>query len=441
MKRPGFQREIAAICALPGFLAILAFIYEYAGHHQRTLDFWPMVIGLSLMVALSVGWLLTRIKHGLGTITNLLSSLREGEYGIKGRIRHPGSAYDGVMAEINGLATILEDQRLGEEGALLLLDKVIQEIDAAVLVFDQHRICHRINPAGEQLLGRNRDQLVGKSASALGLARLLNQPGKTLAEMAFAGKFGRFEISCRTFREKGLSYHLMVITDLSQVLREEERKAWKRLIRVLGHELNNSLAAIQSTADTLHGWQKTDQSCPPHELEQGLAEIIQQSENLARFISRYTALARLPPPETKTEDLCQLLQRVALLYPDWEIQLDLPDRCFAAVDEGQLMQVLLNLVKNAIEAMAESPGELSLRLTEENGRAVVAVIDEGPGLEGDDNLFVPFYTTKPQGAGIGLVLSRQIAEAHDGSLTLRNRQDRPGCVALLTIPLSLTGDK
>jgi signal transduction histidine kinase len=168
----------------------------------------------------------------------------------------------------------------------------------------------------------------------------------------------------------------------------------------------------------------------------GLGVISERSEALSRFILGYTALARLPPPSKARFELGELVRGVARLEQQTEVVLaeDGPPLDIVA-DRDQLEQALINLAKNAAEATRRAPRSVRLRWAAEGGMARIAIEDDGPGIASTDNLFVPFFTTKPGGSGIGLVLSRQIAEAHGGSLELANRSDRSGCIATLRIPL------
>ncbi|CAM2070801.1 PAS domain S-box protein [Sulfidibacter corallicola] len=436
MRRPGLEFQLAGLCLLPGGIAGAALAFEYVSHHSRSPVFWPLLGGLAAACLVTALVVIYKVRHAFGTLINLLGSLREGEYAIYGRIRSPGSPFDAVLAEINGLTAILKEQRLGEQGALLLLDRVIREIDAAVIVFDQHRIIQRTNPAAQRMFGQNKSVLEGKSAGALGLTEFLKEEGRRLVTHDFAGETGRWEISCRRFKEKGLVYTLLMVGNLSAVLREEERRAWKKLIRVLGHELNNGLAAIHSTADTLHGWaaHPRGEPLPNEDLLSGLSEIINQSADLSRFLNGYTRLAKLPPPEMCSLDLPSLIRRLVKLFPDVEIDIQAPETLETKADEGQLMQAGLNLLKNAVEATTLREGRVEIRLTGNRETATVQIIDEGEGIQNPDNLFTPFYTTKPKGAGIGLLLSREIIEAHGGTLELKNRENAKGCIASITLP-------
>ncbi|MBA3850686.1 MAG: PAS domain-containing sensor histidine kinase, partial [Opitutus sp.] len=258
----------------------------------------------------------------------------------------------------------------------------------------------------------------------------------------FPGGAGRWGMRRTMFREGGLPHSLVVIADLSQPLREEELKAWQRLVRVIGHELNNSLAPIKSIAGSLSTMLKREQKSADwdEDLRSGLEIIETRAEGLNRFMQSYARLAKLPPPTKLPVHIGPLLRRVVSLETRTQVAVaEGPDIVIDA-DAAQIEQVIINLVKNAVEATPEAgqsghptccvrAGWRTLP-----GAAEIFVEDDGPGIANSQNLFVPFFTTKPSGSGIGLVLCRQIAENHGGSLSLENRTDATGCVARVRLP-------
>jgi nitrogen fixation/metabolism regulation signal transduction histidine kinase len=256
----------------------------------------------------------------------------------------------------------------------------------------------------------------------------------------FAERTDRFEVRHVSLRSEGRGAQLLVVNDVGRVLREEERQAWQRLLRVLGHEANNSLAPIQSIANTLASLAM----CEPlpddwrDDFRSGLGVIQHRSEALTRFLAGYGRLARLPPPDLRRVELAALVTKVAKLEPRLSVHVDADEHVFVRADPDQIEQALINLLRNAVEAVPREGGIVSLRLRRDAARAVVEVQDNGPGPPPADNLFVPFYTTKPSGSGIGLALVRQIAEAHDGGAALIERPDPPGAMARLWLPLDET---
>lgn len=400
------------------------------------------LLAFGVIAALTTAWCAVRLRnrviYPLYTLSNLLEALREGDFSLRGSRARRGDPIGEVVWEINALSQTLRDQRHRVEETSALLGTVIGAIDIAIFTFDAERRLRLVNPAGERLLARRAVQLLGRSADELDLADYLDGEAKLLRHREFPGASGRFEVRRARFREEGLPHDLLLVADLSRALREEERAAWQRLLRVLGHELNNSLAPIRSMTGTLA--KLLAQHPPPpdwrEDVGSGLAVIGARTEALTRFMAGYTMLARLPAPGRRAIEIGEGLRRVARLEQRVAVQIaDAPALPLQA-DPDQLEQALINLVKNVADAVLPLDGGVRVRWYRDGDTAEVEIEDDGPGLGATENLFVPFYTTKPGGAGIGLVLARQIAEGHGGTLTLESRHDAKGCVARLRVPLA-----
>jgi nitrogen fixation/metabolism regulation signal transduction histidine kinase len=404
-------------------------------------DFTPKT-QWTLTAAIALGWLgfagaaQGRVMRPLQTLANLLAALREGDYSIRARGARRDDALGEVITEVNALGETLHRQRLGAMEATLLLRTVMTEIEVAIFTFDGEQRLRLVNRAGERLLAQPAERLLGRRAEDLGLAECLEGEAPRTAQVVFPGGLGRWGISRSTFREEGMRHHLLVLTDLSRALREEERQAWQRLLRVLGHELNNSLAPIRSIAGSLESLIGREPLAPDwkDDVRGGLAVISSRAEALTRFMQAYSRLARLPQPKFQPVDLGACIQRVASLESRIAIRVTPGPALTVQADPDQLEQLLINLLKNAAEAALETGGGVAVTWTRVAAFVDIVVEDGGPGLTSTANLFVPFFTTKPGGSGIGLVLSRQIAEAHGGTLTLRNREDARGCEARLRLP-------
>jgi two-component system nitrogen regulation sensor histidine kinase NtrY len=427
---------LALAAGLPAVAVAVTLLY---------LSSYPSVARLtaaSAIIGLWIGGTLvlrSRVVRPLQTVSNLLAALKEDDFSIRARGAAPNDPLGQVMLEINDLAATLRTQRLGAQEATALLRAVMANIDVAIFAFDAGQRLVLVNRSGERLLGREFPELAGQPAEALGLRAALDAPAG-LQDISFPGGTGRWEIRRSKFWQGGDAHEMLVVSDLSQPLREQEREAWKRLIRVIGHELNNSLAPIKSIAGSLESLVVATPSGDlaaetRDDMQRGLGIIAARADALSRFTGAYARLARLPPPSRKSVAFAPLMRRIATI----ETRLPLtvsggPDMMLTA-DPDQLEQLLINVVRNAVEAALETGGGVAAAWTAQDGVLEVTIDDDGPGLQNTSNLFVPFFTTKTGGSGIGLVLSRQIAEAHGGSFDLANRTDRRGARATLRLPL------
>ncbi|MEJ7812866.1 MAG: ATP-binding protein [Gemmatimonadaceae bacterium] len=434
-----FERRLlglAFLAGVPGTLATIFLLWTggYSAKIQWTLGTLIVVWWLAFAIAMR-----ERVVRPFQTLSNMLAALREGDYSIRARGARRDDALGLAFLEVNALGETLRGQRLGAMEASALLRTVMAEIDVAVFAFDITRKLVLVNRGGERLLAQPAERLLGRSAVTLGLEGCLDGEAPRTADVTFPGGAGRWEVRRSTFRQEGLPHQLLVLSDLSRALREEERQAWQRLIRVLSHEINNSLAPIKSIAGSLQHILARDPmpSDWDEDFEQGLAVIAGRSESLSRFMASYALLARLPRPRLQPLDVQAWVRRVAQLETRLRVTVESGPPVTLDADGDQLDQLLINLVRNATDASLDAGrgGGVSVGWRR-NGAGVVEVWvrDEGAGLADTANLFVPFFTTKPHGSGIGLALSRQIAEAHGGTLTLENRKDGLGAEAMVKLP-------
>lgn len=396
--------------------------------------------GLSLCILLFWFGFATRVKstvtRPLQTLANMQAALREGDFSIRARVSGVDDSLSTLMLEMNELSSTLQDQRLGAFEAGALTRSVLSAVDVAVFAFDASHRLRLLNRAAERLIGRTRERAIGSTALELGIGDLLEGDDVQTRERIFPGGSGRWGIRRTVFRQGGTPHRLVVVADLSRALSEEERQAWQRLVRVLGHELNNSLAPIKSISESLQSLFRRDPRPADWEddMSRGLQVIADRAETLARFMADYSRLARLPKPNFQPVAIAPLLRRVATLDRRVTVRiLGGPDTVVNA-DPDQLEQLFINVLRNAIDASAQTEGQVGLGWGVSDCVLRVHIIDEGPGIANPANLFVPFFTTKPGGSGIGLALSRQIAEAHGGRLALYNRTDGSGCEASIELP-------
>jgi two-component system, NtrC family, nitrogen regulation sensor histidine kinase NtrY len=431
---------LALLAGLPGTVVALALLLIEGYTAKVVWTFGLLVIGFWLGFAFT---LRDRVVRPLQTLSNLLAALLEGDYSIRSRGATTHDALGLAMLEVNALGQTLREQRLGALDASALLRKVMEEIEVAVFAFDGDLKLRLVNRAGERLLNMPAERMTGRTAQALGLHDLLEGEEQRIIDAAFAGSTGRWQLRRSTFRQGGAPHRLLVLSDLSRTLREEELLAWQRLIRVLSHEINNSLAPIKSIAGSLQAALARDPRADDldSDLERGLSVIAGRSDALQRFMASYARLARLPPPRIAPVDVGEWVRRVAQLETRLPVEIvPGPDLTIQA-DGDQLDQLLINLLRNAVDASLETDGGVTIGWGRQGASVCVWIRDEGHGLANPTNLFVPFFTTKPSGSGIGLALSRQIADAHGGALTLGNRPSGRGVEAQLVLPFQQNGDR
>jgi nitrogen fixation/metabolism regulation signal transduction histidine kinase len=422
---------------------------------------WLLESKLSLIcLELFVWWLLAmalqeQTTRPLQTLANVIAALREEDYSFRARGAATDDALGELSLEVNALADLLADQRIRAIEATALLRRVVEEIEVPLFTFDPDQILRLVNSAGERLLQQPAVRLLGRTAKEIGLDKSLSVESATVVPLTFQAPNARWLVRRSSFRQRGVPHTLVVLSDVSRALREEERGAWQRLIRVLGHELNNSLTPIKSIAGSLHTQvSKTVLDADARQdFQRGLAIIGTRADSLNRFLQAYRQLAQMPPPALRKASLPPIIERIAGLETRIRIQVIPGPDIELMLDPDQFEQMLINLVRNAVEAALEprhrkdgtqeadlevSPHSddpqviMHWELTDRD--LVLTVDDNGPGFLNPSNAFVPFYTTKPAGSGIGLVLCRQIAEAHGGSIELMNLKERKGCRARILLP-------
>lgn len=464
--RPGrftFEAKLRLFCALLFIptMALLAGLLVMARFSTAAILSLITIAGLLLLLAVAA--FMDQVVRPLQTLANVVAALREEDYSFRARGARRDDPFGDLAIEINALADMHQSQRLGALEAAALFRRVIAELDAPVFAFDQGEVLRLVNPAAERVFNLVAARDLGRTAKELKLEMLLDQQGEGVILLDSQNQASRtptrwpsrsptrWIVRRSEFRQQGMPHTLLLLSDVSAALREEERIAWRRLIRVLGHEISNSLAPIKSIAGSLRtrlpqSGVAANGSLP--DFDRGLGVIESRAESLNRFVQAYRQLAQLPAPTMRRVPVWPLLERVAGLETRLEITLaDIPD-VDVFVDADQMEQLLINLVRNGVEAACSAREDaMAAGLPHQEPKVTmrsrivadflsVAIEDNGPGLTNPANLFVPFYTTKKSGSGVGLVLARQIAEAHGGTLELRNRVGTHGCEAELRIPLA-----
>lgn len=430
-------RWLCFLCGLPGLAGCLLLLW-FGNFDGKTV--------LSVLVLVGAAWLYwaSRLEnlviHPLHTASNMLAALREGDYSMHSGYFDDTDPLGQLLQEINQLTDVLRNHKLEALESTAMLEKVVDEIDAGVFGFDSEMRLTLANRAGRRMLALDRGLWKGRYAGEAGLQSLIEAPQGAVISHPHPGleRSGRFIVRRGEFRIGGRAHVLLILVDVTRNLREEELMAWKRLIRVLGHELNNSLAPIQSLAGSIGTRisRLTLSNEDRDDLLEGLEIIQSRSVSLSRFLSDYARLAKLPAPRHEAVDWTALVDRVIRLNSAFAgIVNEVDPGLSIDGDPGQLEQVLINLFKNATEAARAEGPEIRVHTEVQGPWLQFHVDDNGPGIANTDNLFIPFFSTKQGGSGIGLMLCRQIAEAHGGDIRLVSRTDGAGARATLVLPM------
>ncbi|HEY0784388.1 MAG TPA: ATP-binding protein [Acidobacteriaceae bacterium] len=395
--------------------------------------------------AMAISLFMEQIVRPLQTLANVISALREEDYSFRARGGRRNDAIGDLAIEVNALASKLQARRSNAMEAMALLERVMSAMQSPVLAFAPDGTLRLMNAAAERAFQLEAEASIGRAAGQLRLETLLTIADDELISLPVTVGdrlvSSRWIVQRSSFRLRGVPHQLLVLSDVSAALREEERLAWTRLIRVIGHEINNSLTPIKSIAGSLRAQPVERHRSVQGEadLERGLAVIENRAESLNRFLQAYSQLAGLPTPRPVLFPLEPLLHKVARIETRLAVRVDPGPAITLEGDPDQLQQALINLVKNAADAalsVQDHPApDVVLGWRTLSPDLVISILDSGPGIANESNLFVPFYTTKVGGTGIGLVLALQILEAHGGTVRLRNRSDTAGCEAEVRLPL------
>jgi two-component system, NtrC family, nitrogen regulation sensor histidine kinase NtrY len=438
-----FERRLFVTVLLTGAFAVilslfLLWINPYSLNHkiEATVVLFVLWLGPTFLVY-------ERTVNSLRTLSNVVSALKEEDFSFRATQAVAGDALGDLAIEINNLARALEEERLGALQTANLFRNVMAEAGAVIFAFSAERRLRLLNRAAAALLGHDEAFLLHHTAQELGIYDLLEGQSSETVTRSFLGVERRWLVRRTHFRLYGVQHLLLVMSEASEALRAEEQVAWQKIVRVLGHEINNSLGPIKSIADTL-ALTSARLELPDsfkQNLQRGLEIIAKRSDSLHRFLQNYTKFTKLPSPSPRIVDLKTILAEAIAMESRLPIMTLPGPNVSIIVDPDQLTQAFINLLRNAVDAVLDrttqklETDDVTVRWRVERRELQVWIRDRGIGLPDTENLFVPFYTTKSTGSGIGLVLSRQIIESHNGYLTIQNRKDGPGCEVNIKLPM------
>ncbi|MDR7091259.1 sensor histidine kinase [Cellvibrio fibrivorans] len=440
-KRRPFEAHLIRLVLLASLPLLLLLLWVMV---LANISIWLILLtGLigGLVILFSCYSVYQKLSYQFRSISNLLEALIQGDYTLRARTDQNNSALDELVGAINGLAKRLSQQRWESVESQLLLRTIIEHIDVAIIALNQDNQIRFLNPAAENLLQLKNSLTNRELLQQLAFVQELTSGCHQVVELSLGYQQGRFNVYVEEFREDGKQHKLLFITDIRTLLRSEERKAWQDLVRVISHEINNSLSPIASISQTLQRLLERDAQYADviGNLREGLGIISERAKGLSQFVDSYKQLAKLPEPQTQPLSIRPLVEKIVALFNHQPITIEAERDFILQLDPVQFEQVLINLIKNAVESTAlanpNNPGStIAIRWAVSRQFFKLDICDQGSGISNPDNLFVPFYSTKKQGSGIGLVLCRQIIEAHNGRLTLSN-QNAGGCCASIELPL------
>ena len=299
-------------------------------------------------------------------------------------------------------------------------------LDLPIVILDPHKLIYFTNQAFLNSL--KNAHVDGLTAEDLGLS--YNQGSWQQNDESYFEQ--RFHISSQTFWRAGRSYELLTLFSIEQQLRSNEKQVWQRLIRVLNHEVRNSLTPIYSMSQSLQTMKQQGHITSQPDLAQDMLQVIEKrAQHLLDFVASYSAFSQLPAANKQIVTTEQINLRLYALFPQLIIQKTNLKQL--SVDLGQLEQALINLIKNAFEAGGNSPPILNWQ--QKDNKVIIELLDSGTGISNPDNLFVPFYSTKAQGAGIGLVISRELIHNQGGQLQLLANPHGQGTQVIISLPI------
>ncbi|SFD52768.1 sensor histidine kinase [Pseudoalteromonas denitrificans] len=439
-KKSSFEKQLtqlSLVASLPLFI-FLIFMMVYAEIST------PLILLTILISSITIIFCHAKIhqisSYQFRSICNLLDAMIQGDYSLRARSSEGDSALNELVDSVNSLAKRLTKQRIESIESQFLLQTVIKHIDVATIALNSKNKLVFINPAAKKLLQFSSHTTEEVTLKQLEQLNLFKAGESKVMNLTFGQQQGKFNVHMEEFREAGKQHKLLFLTDVSSLLRIEERNAWQSLVRVISHEINNSLAPIASISETLKRLMSRQHNIEVHKenLVDGLTIIAQRTNNLKDFVNSYKQIAQLPEPKKSNIYILELLNKIIPLYQNSHIDIQTKDDMALFIDPVQIEQVLINLIKNAVESIKSThkEGKIEVSWQVVQDRFQLLIKDQGAGISNPDNLFVPFYTTKKQGSGIGLVLCRQILEVHSGRLSLSNCTDQSGCLATVELPLS-----
>lgn len=401
-----------------------------------------IIIVLTLIAIFTVVISKQKSQQQIRTLANIIESMIDGDYSLRGREQN-NHAYQELLILVNNLSDTLALSKIEAKESRQLLDRIMQQMDAMVLAVDEKGRIVMANDSAQKLLLIDMSKQPNLLLADLTIGKVISKAESGIINFEQPQLKGEHFLFKESFLSEGKRHQLFLITSAQRLLLEKERKSWQSLLRVLSHEMNNSLTPISSISQSMTQKLKNeDKALNRDSLLMGVEIINERASSLSSFISSYSQLSHLPDPNKSTFAIEGLIHSCAALFSDCRVvftkeSIELNNLTINA-DKAQLEQVFINLFKNAQEAMQASDNNddniIEVCCEMDKKYFQLHICDSGTGIANEENLFVPFYSTKPQGSGIGLALCKQILFNHGGLLTLANRKETRGAEAIISLP-------
>lgn len=395
--------------------------------------FWWEVFILAILICLTIYSLVKLTGQTLKDVKRLIGSIRFTDFSVSFR-NVPDRGGDKELVDAMEQAIADFNARVQkQESELIFYEIMLSRIDFAIFAVNQRGEFKWVNKYAQEILGkplpRHTKDLDRISSGFPGLLEGMTSRDIKVIRPGRGNNEQNLIVTMVNIQIKGESIRIFSLKNIQEVIDDTESEAWKKLIRILTHEMMNSITPIISLAETFSD--PANESLTPEMMQKAMQTIYRRSEGLMRFVNNYQRLTRIPPPQQTTfpaeemlEDICSLLKPQGIFFTSKVI----PSGLHLFADRAQMEQVLINLIKNAAEACQNSPDpkvEIEIR-TDEYQRTVLTVCDNGAGMlpEVQDKIFIPFFSTKKDGSGIGLSVCRQIVNNHGGRITLRSQPEK-----------------
>lgn len=426
MKKTEYSLErLLLISALSGtaIIAVLLCLL-FKAHNINSVLTTVIVLFAVLLCWYICHWIQLKVTGPMKSIAAQIEAIRIEDYSIQARSNFAHGCVYELHNELNTLGDDLQAHKERYDQHVLMIYRLIENIDTPILIFNQQAQLIHANPAFSMIYSSPWQTNRNWQAKRLGL-----EQGEHNWQFIDEKQQKRWQIRSAQLADRNSNYQMLIFTDIQQPLRQTQQQSWQQVVRVLSHEIRNSLSPIISLAQTLEGLSEM-----PQRAKKATGVIIERGQHLQKFVKNYSQINQPLHVQKCHFKAQQVIDNLQALFAEQEIQITGPSLSVYA-DPTLLEQVLINLVKNAIEA-SDSHKPIRLSFKQNSYKQEIKVIDSGQGIENPDNLFVPFYSTKPTGQGIGLGLSQHIIEQHDGQLTLTNREDEQGAIACIEMPMA-----